>query len=85
MKDLYGSGILLFYFFKWPYLIGFPYLYFQKGLEHNYFLNALWFYCLFLVFKDFYMMYKKYKDKKLQQSTPENFCDNNNKENTQEV
>jgi hypothetical protein len=64
MKDLYGSGILFFYFFKWPYVIGFPYLYFAKGMQQNYILNALWLYCLFLILKDFYTFYKKAKDKK---------------------
>jgi len=58
MKELYGSGVLFFYFFKWPYVIGFPYLY-QHGLNNNYILNLLWFYCIFLIMKDFYMFYKK--------------------------
>jgi hypothetical protein len=64
MKDLYGSGILFFYFFKWPYVFGFPYLYYVKGMQDNYILNALWFYCLFLIFKDFYTIYRDIKAKK---------------------
>ena len=31
LKELYGVGILFFYFFKWPYFLGFPYLY-MNGL-----------------------------------------------------
>jgi len=58
MKELYGVGILFFYFLKWPILLGYPYLR-MHGLNENYIIDALWFYCLFLVFKDFYMIYKK--------------------------
>ena len=63
MKELYGSGVLFFYFFKWPYVLGFPFLY-SQGMQDNYILNALWFYCLFLIFKDFYTFYKRAKAKK---------------------
>jgi len=61
LKDLYGSGILFFYFLKWPYVLGFAYLYMYKGLTHNYILNILWFYCLALIIKDFVVMYKRRK------------------------
>jgi len=53
LRETYGVGILVFYFLKWPYLLGFPYIYFEKGLQDNWFLNILWFYCLFLIIKDF--------------------------------
>jgi hypothetical protein len=53
LKELYGSGILFFYFFKWPFFIGFPYLY-LNGLNTNFILNGLWFYVVFLILKDFY-------------------------------
>jgi hypothetical protein len=33
--------------------LGFAYLYLEKGLRENYFLNALWIYCVFLIIKDF--------------------------------
>ena len=58
LKDLYGAGILFFYFLKWPYFIIFPYLY-LNGLNNNYILNILWIYVVGLIIKDFYMMYKK--------------------------
>ena len=61
MKELYGVGILFFYFLKWPIVLGYPYLRLH-GLAQNYILDALWFYCLFLIFKDFYMMLQKKKD-----------------------
>jgi len=58
MKELYGVGILFFYFLKWPILIGYPYLR-MHGLNENYILDVLWLYCLFLALKDFYRLYKK--------------------------
>ncbi|MDY0233999.1 MAG: hypothetical protein RBS11_08180 [Sulfurimonas sp.] len=57
LKDLYGSAILFFYFLKWPYLVGFAFLYFN-GLNQNYLLDALWLICLALVIKDIYIMIK---------------------------
>jgi len=58
LKELYGVGILFFYFFKWPFTLGFPYLYFN-GLNQNYILDFLWIYTIFLIFKDFYTFYKR--------------------------
>ena len=60
MKELYGVGILFFYFLKWPIVLGYPYLRLH-GLSQNYILDVLWLYCLFLIFKDFYMMLQKRK------------------------
>jgi len=62
MKEIYGAGIMFFYFLKWPILVGLPWLY-SNGLKENYILDALWLYCVFLVFKDIYMLYKKKKSK----------------------
>lgn len=60
LKDLYGSAILFFYFLKWPYLVGYPFLY-LNGLNQNYILNALWFVCAILIIKDIYTMIKNKK------------------------
>jgi len=60
IKELYGAGILFFYFFKWPFALGFPWLY-THGINHNIILNILWFYALFLIVKDFYTFYKRKK------------------------
>ncbi|MDY0123151.1 hypothetical protein [Sulfurimonas sp.] len=57
LRELYGSAILFFYFFKWPYFLLFPYLY-NNGLDSNYILNILWFFTAGLILKDFYTMYK---------------------------
>jgi biotin transporter BioY len=58
LRESYGVGILIFYFLKWPYVLGFPYMYFVKGLQDNWFLNFLWFYCLALIIKDLYILIK---------------------------
>jgi len=55
LRETYGVGILIFYFLKWPYVLGFPYIYFVKGLQNNWFLNFLWFYCFALIIKDLYI------------------------------
>lgn len=60
LKEFYGVGILFFYFFKWPFFLGYPFLY-NKGLDENYILHFLWFYSIALIIKDFYMMYKRKK------------------------
>jgi len=55
MKEIYGAGIMFFYFLKWPILIGLPWLY-ANGLKENYIMDALWIYCVFLVFKDIWVL-----------------------------
>jgi len=60
LKELYGVGILFFYFFKWPYFLGFPYLY-MHGLDNNFILDGLWFLSIFLILKDIYTMIKRKK------------------------
>jgi len=54
LKELYGSGILFFYFFKWPFFLGFPYIY-SLGLNENFILNGLWLLTISLILKDFYL------------------------------
>ena len=53
LKETYGVWILIFYFLKWPYFLGYAYLYMTKGLQ-NWVLIAIWFFCLFLILQDFY-------------------------------
>ncbi|EQB40707.1 hypothetical protein M947_00210 [Sulfurimonas hongkongensis] len=74
LKDLYGSAILFFYFLKWPYLVGYPFLYFN-GLNQNFLLDALWLICLALVIKDIYTMIKnkqinRYRSKQDKEDNP---------------
>jgi len=63
LKELYGVGILFSYFFKWPYLLGYPYLY-THGLDNNFILDGLWFFAIFLILKDIYDVIQKRKLKK---------------------
>ena len=51
MKEMYGVGILIAYFIKWPIFRGLPFLVY-KGLEPNYVLGFIWIVCLVLVLKD---------------------------------
>ncbi|MFA6760355.1 MAG: hypothetical protein WCR69_04845 [Sulfuricurvum sp.] len=62
LKELYGSGILFFYFFKWPFVLFFPYLYLM-GLDSNPILDLLWLYCVALIVKDLIRLVKTRKDK----------------------
>ncbi len=63
LKELYGSGILFFYFLKWPYFIGYPLLY-NYGLNNNFILDILWYFCGFLIAKDLYTRYEREKKEK---------------------
>ncbi len=57
-RELYGSLILFFYFFKWPYALGFPFLY-MRGLDNNIILDFLWLVTVALICKDFYFLFFK--------------------------
>ena len=55
LRHLYGAGILLFYYAKWPILIGWPVMRFVLEYKDNWIIDALWVWCLILVFKDLYV------------------------------
>jgi len=52
-KELYGVGIIFFYYMKWLILIGLPILYFGLDYKSNTVMNVLWVYSFILVVKDF--------------------------------
>ena len=56
LKEIYGVGILFFYYMKYIILFGWPLL--RYGLEYkdNVILNVLWVICLLLMIKD--LVYK---------------------------
>ncbi|WP_353663074.1 hypothetical protein [Hydrogenimonas sp. SS33] len=56
LRHLYGAGILLFYYAKWPILIGWPVMRFVLDYKDNWIIDALWLWCLILVVKDFYVL-----------------------------
>lgn len=63
MKELYGVGILIAYFIKWPIFLGLPFLMY-RGMEINIVLVLIWAVCFGLVIKDFYTIIKKRIDNK---------------------
>jgi len=56
LRHLYGAGILLFYYAKWPILVGWPVMRFVLDYKDNWIIDALWIWCLILVIKDFYIL-----------------------------
>jgi len=52
LKELYGTGILFFYYMKYIILIGWPLLRFGLEYKDNIIIDILWLYCLALMVKD---------------------------------
>ena len=64
-RELYGTGIIFFYYIKWIIFIGLPILYFGLDYKQNIIIDILWVYCFALITKDFIMrvvLKKKYCD-----------------------
>jgi hypothetical protein len=64
-KELYGAGIIFFYYVKWLIFIGLPILYYGLDYKQNIIMDVLWVYCFSLITKDFIMrvvLKKKYCD-----------------------
>ena len=53
LKDLYGAGILFFYYAKWFIALGLPVLYFVLDYKDNPILDIIWVWCIILIIKDF--------------------------------
>jgi hypothetical protein len=51
-RKLYGTGIIFFYYLKYPIVIGLPILYYGLDYKHNKIMDILWLYSLFLIVKD---------------------------------
>jgi hypothetical protein len=65
LKELYGTGILFFYYMKYPILIGWPLLRFGLDYADNIYIDILWLYCLALMIKDIvykFVLKKSYCD-----------------------
>jgi len=64
-RELYGAGIIFFYYVKWFIFIGLPILYFGLDYKQNIIMDVLWVYCFALITKDFIMrvvLKKRYCD-----------------------
>jgi hypothetical protein len=51
-KELYGAGILFFYYIKYFVLIGYPILLYGLDYKPNFMIDLLWVYCFALFTKD---------------------------------
>jgi hypothetical protein len=54
-KEIYGAGIIFFYYIKWVIFIGLPILYYGLEYKQNIIMDILWVYCFALITKDFIM------------------------------
>ena len=52
LKEIYGVGILFFYYMKYLILFGWPMLRFGLDYKDNIIIDILWVYCLLLMVKD---------------------------------
>ena len=56
LKEIYGVGILFFYYMKYLILFGWPLLRYGLDYKDNIIIDVLWVYCLLLMIKD--LVYK---------------------------
>ncbi|WP_415406543.1 hypothetical protein ACLHDG_12325 [Sulfurovum sp. CS9] len=64
-KEIYGVGILFFYYMKYIILIGWPLLLYGLEYKPNIIMDLLWVYCLALMTKDLihkFIFKKRYCD-----------------------
>ena len=64
-KEIYGVGILFFYYMKYIILIGWPLLFYGLEYKPNIIMDLLWVYSLALMTKDIivrFVLKKKYCD-----------------------
>ncbi|RRS30598.1 MAG: hypothetical protein P794_06540 [Epsilonproteobacteria bacterium (ex Lamellibrachia satsuma)] len=66
LKEIYGVGILFFYYMKYIIIIGWPLLLYGLDYKPNIIMDLLWVYCLALMTKDIiykFVLKKSYCDK----------------------
>ncbi len=64
-KEIYGVGILFFYYMKYIILIGWPLLFYGLEYKPNIIMDILWVICLALMTKDLifkFVLKKRYCD-----------------------
>jgi len=65
IKEIYGVGILFFYYMKYIILFGWPFLRYVLEYKDNIIMNVLWVFCLILFIKDIvykFVLKKSYCD-----------------------
>ncbi len=63
LKEIYGAGIIFFYYLKWPFVIGYPALLYGLDYPRHWSMDIIWIYCVALIIKDFvyiFVLGKKY-------------------------
>jgi hypothetical protein len=53
LREIYGAGILFFYYFKWIMILGYPALVYGLDYPRWWVMDLLWLYCVALAVKDF--------------------------------
>ena len=74
-KEIYGVGILFFYYMKYIILIGWPVLLFGLDYRPNIIMDLLWVFCLALMTKDLihrFVFKKRYCDINTDRNTKNN-------------
>ncbi len=52
LRELYGAGILFFYYIKYFVIIGYPLLVYGAGYSRTTAVDIFWLYCTVLMIKD---------------------------------
>jgi hypothetical protein len=68
LREIYGAGVVFFYYLKWPFVLGYLALIYGLDYPRHWSMDIIWIYCAALIVKDFiyiFILGKKYgEDKK---------------------
>ena len=53
LREIYGVGVVFFYYLKWPFVLGYPALLYGAGYPRHWSMDLIWLYCVALIIKDF--------------------------------
>jgi hypothetical protein len=56
LRQIYGAGVVFFYYLKWPFVLGYPALLYGADYPRHWSMDAIWLYCVVLIIKDFLYM-----------------------------
>jgi len=52
LRQIYGAGIVFFYYLKWPFVLGYPALLYGADYPRHWSMDLIWVYCAGLILKD---------------------------------
>jgi len=52
LRQIYGAGIVFFYYLKWPFVLGYPALLYGADYPRHWSMDLIWVYCVALILKD---------------------------------